>query len=67
LGDDDDEGYKLRDLNSSADTSLNTVGSASLSFSSDTEYLSETYVIIDAKVKWNGSLAIGSLLPQEII
>jgi hypothetical protein len=50
-GDDDDEGVNLRDLNSSADTSLITNGSASLSFGSDTEYSSETYVIVDAEVK----------------
>jgi hypothetical protein len=54
-------------LNSSTDMSRNSVGSASLSFGSDTEYLSDTYVIIDAKVKRNGSLATGSLLPLGII
>jgi hypothetical protein len=54
-------------LNSSAYTSLNTVGSAFLSFASDMEYPSETYVIIEAEVKRNGSLAIGSLLPTGII
>jgi hypothetical protein len=40
---------------------------ASLSFGSDTEYLSETYVVIDSEVKRNGSLAMGSLLRPGII
>jgi hypothetical protein len=40
---------------------------ASLSFGSDTEYLADTYVIIDSEMKRNGSLAIGSLLQQGII
>jgi hypothetical protein len=35
---------------------------ASLSFGSDTEYLSETHVVINSEVKINGSLAMGSLL-----
>jgi hypothetical protein len=40
---------------------------ASPSFGSDTEYLSETYVVIDSEVKINGSLAMGSLLRPGII
>jgi hypothetical protein len=40
---------------------------ASLSFGSDTEYLAETYVIIDSEVEQNGSLAMGSLLQPGII
>jgi hypothetical protein len=63
---DDDKGNDFR-LTQSADTSLNSVGSASLSFGSDTDYLSDTYVIIDAEVKTNGLLETGSLLPPEII
>jgi hypothetical protein len=39
----------------------------SLSFGSDTEYLAKTYVIVDSKVKQNGSLALGSLLRQGAI
>jgi hypothetical protein len=35
---------------------------ASLSLGSDTEYLAETYVIVDSEEKRNGSLAMGSLL-----
>jgi hypothetical protein len=66
-GGDDDEGDNPRDLNSSADTAPNTDGSASLSFGSDTEYLSDIYVIIDDKVKSNFSLANGSLLQPQII
>jgi hypothetical protein len=54
-------------LNSNAKTSLNTIGGVSLSFGSDTKYLSETYVIIDAEVKRQGSLTMGSLQQQEII
>jgi hypothetical protein len=65
-GGDDDEGNDFR-LIPSADTSLNSVGSASLSFGSDTDYLSDTYVIINAKVKRDGSLETGSLLPPGII
>jgi hypothetical protein len=59
---DDDEGNEFR-LTPSGDTSLNSGGSASLSFSSDTEYLSDTYVISHAEVKKNGILETGSLLP----
>jgi hypothetical protein len=33
-----------------------------LSFGSDTDYLSDTYVILDAEVKRNGSIALASLL-----
>jgi hypothetical protein len=62
-GGDDDEGNDFR-LTPSANTSLN---SASFSFGSDTDYLSDTYVIIDAEVKRNGSLETGSLLPPGII
>jgi hypothetical protein len=40
---------------------------ASLSFGSDTEYLAETYVIVDSEVKQNGSLEMGSLLRPGII
>jgi hypothetical protein len=65
-GGDDDEGYNFR-LTPSADTSLNSVSSASLSFGSDSDYLWDTYVIINAKVKRKGSLETGSLLPQGII
>jgi hypothetical protein len=49
-GGDDDEGNDFR-LTPSADMSLNSIGSASLSFGSDTDYLSDTYDIIDAEVK----------------
>jgi hypothetical protein len=35
---------------------------ASLSFGSDTEYLSETYVVVDSELKINGSIGMGSLL-----
>jgi hypothetical protein len=41
-GGDNDEGNDFR-LTPSGDTSLNSGGSASLSFSSDTDYLSDTY------------------------
>jgi hypothetical protein len=40
---------------------------AFLSFGSDTEYMSETYVIVDSEVKRNGSFAIGSILRSGII
>jgi hypothetical protein len=40
---------------------------ASLSFGSDTEYLTETYVIVDPEVEQNGSLEMESLLGPEII
>jgi hypothetical protein len=50
-GGDDDERNDFR-LTPSGDTSLNSGGSASLSFRSDTDYLSDTYVISNAKVKW---------------
>jgi hypothetical protein len=49
-------------LSSSADTSLNSIGSASLA-----EYRSDTYVIINAEGKRKGSLETGSLLPPGII
>jgi hypothetical protein len=65
-GGNDDEGDDLR-LTPSAYTSLNRVGSVSLSFGSDTDYLSDTYVIINAEVKRNGSLETGSLLLPGII
>jgi hypothetical protein len=40
---------------------------ASLSFGSDTEYLAETYVIVDSEVELNGSLTMGSLLRPGMI
>jgi hypothetical protein len=40
---------------------------ASLSFCSDTEYLAETYVIVDSEVEQSGSLAMGSRLRPGII
>jgi hypothetical protein len=40
---------------------------ASLSFGSHTEYLAETYVIIDSEVEQNGSLTMKSLLQPGII
>jgi hypothetical protein len=46
-GGDNDEGNDFR-LTPSGDTSLNSDSSASLSFCSDTDYLSDTYVISDA-------------------
>jgi hypothetical protein len=48
-GGNDDEGNDFR-LTPSGDTSINSGGSASLSFGSDTDYLSDTYVISNAEV-----------------
>jgi hypothetical protein len=58
-GDDDDE------LLSKDASSLD--GSRSLSFGSDTEFLSDTYVIVDPEVKRNGTFIPGSLLRPGVI
>jgi hypothetical protein len=55
----------MEDIGRSKDGEGNNL--ASLSFGSDTEYLSETYVVINSEVKINGSLAMGSLLSPGII
>jgi hypothetical protein len=41
--------------------------SASLSFSSDTDFLSDTYVIVDPEVKRNGTVVLESLLHPAVI
>jgi hypothetical protein len=41
--------------------------SASLSFGSDTDFLSDTYVIIDLEVKRNGTVVLGSFLGPAAI
>jgi hypothetical protein len=51
-GGDDDEGNDFR-LTPSGDTSLNSGGSVSLCFSSDTDYLSDTYEKSNAEVNKN--------------
>jgi hypothetical protein len=49
-------------ISSDSDKPSNSEGNHSLSFGSDTDYLSVTYVILDAEVKRNGSIALASLL-----
>jgi hypothetical protein len=41
--------------------------SASLSFGSDTDFLSDTYVIVDPEVKRNGTVVLESLLHPAAI
>jgi hypothetical protein len=55
---------ELRGGNISSDSEKpsNSEGNNSLSFGSDSNYLSDTYVILDAEASRNGSIALGSLL-----
>jgi hypothetical protein len=52
---------------SDSDTVDKSVDSASLSFGSDTDFLSDTYVIIDPEVKRNGTVVLESLLRPATI
>jgi hypothetical protein len=54
-------------ISSDSEKPSNSEGNNSLSFGSDTDYLSDTYVILDAEVKRNGSIALGSLLRPGVI
>jgi hypothetical protein len=45
----------------------NLDGSCSLSFRSDTKFMSDTYVIVDPEVKRNGTFVPGSLLRPGVI
>jgi hypothetical protein len=66
---DKQEAGELQGGNMSSDSKNppNSKGNNSLSFGSDTDFLSDTYVILDAEVKRNGKIALTSLLRPRTI